>query len=262
MTSTTYTSYRTDLATGVLGGVVAEWNRRHANRGAVFGSLGFRNAGELETEIHNLPKAATDSALHELLTLEHSGHELAGRLVLQLMLPKVAHFTNRCTGFTALRMPIAERQQASLEAMWEAIRTYPLRRAKSVSGNLALNALALITKEYGTYLSDQPELSIGDEEVLQSLADREAVAESSEPAWGDSSYDELVKLLSWAVESDALTRDEVSLLARFDLGEQDDRAALATDLNVSPATLIKRVWRIRTKLVSAVRTHIETFGRW
>lgn len=257
-----YTSYRTDRSDGVLGGIVSEWESRYSTKTADFGSLGTRRAGELEEAMHNLPKAETNTALHELLTLEHAGHELAGRLVLQLMLPKVAHLTRSCTGFQEQRVPIWERSMVALEAMWEAIHTYPLRRTNSVSGNLSLNALAIITKSHGTYRDPRNMEVPFSGEFIEDILNEEAPNAADEPSWGDSAFHDLVKLLTWAVDAEALTRDEVSLLARFDLGEQDERTALAEELELTPATLSKRVWRIRTKLIEAVREHIRTFGRW
>lgn len=262
MTSTSYTSYRTDRTDGVLGGIVSEWENRYAGRTADFGSLGTRRAGELEEALHNLPKAKTNAALHELLTLEHSGHEIAGRLVLQLMLPKVAHLSRSCTGFKWQEVPVWERSTVALEAMWEAIHTYPLRRTNSVSGNLSLNALAIITKAYGSYKDPRSVDLPVDGVMLQVLHDESTPITADEPSWGDTAFHDLVKLLTWAVDAEALTKDEVALLARFDLGEPSERVQLAEDLELSAATLSKRVWRIRTKLIDAVREHIRTFGRW
>lgn len=243
-----------------LGSVVAEWHDRYAGIIENFGTLGRHRVGDFEQQLHELPKARMDAVLHELLTLEHSGHEVAGRLLLQLMLPKVAHLARSCTGLHRLGFSTKERECAALSAMWEAIHEYPLRRVNSVAGNLALNALSIITTTYGSSRAQHSEVAAPDD-FLDALLVTPG-SESDEPTSGDSSFHDLVKVLTWAIDANVLTKSEVVLLSRYDLGEPAERTSLAEELSLSAATLSKRVWRIRSKLIEAVRTHISTFGRW
>ena len=75
-------------------------------------------------------------------------------------------------------------------------------------------------------------------------------------------FHDLVTVLTWAIDTEALTPDDVRLLARFDLGELHERDELAEDLGIGRASLTRRVYRIRVKLMEAVQAHIRENGTW
>ena len=231
----------------------------HAGRIHDFGPLGRHTAGDLLEQLRDMKKAESDRALHSLLVLGHAGDALAERVVLQAMLPKAAALGRTCAGLRPLSPQEAER--TALGAMWESIRTYPIRRTNSVAGNLALNALSIITASYPAAAPKGFEEEARETSEIEEALNRD-VATDDEPSWGDSSFHDLVTVLRWAIDTGALTRDEVAILARVDLAEAEERADLADQLGITRNALRMRVSRIRTKLMDAVREHITAHGRW
>lgn len=80
------------------------------------------------------------------------------------------------------------------------------------------------------------------------------------PDESDDVLRDLVTILTWAIDSGTLRRDEVQLLARIELAEGDPgvaREEAAAELGVSRETLNRRVCRIRTKLMQAVSGDME-----
>lgn len=252
-----HTTYRTN--TGYLSTLCIEWDRDYAGTLHDFGMLGILECGPLEESLHRVSKSEGDRLLHALLTLAVDGDRVAERLVLQAMLPKTAQLARTCACLRSLSP--ADAAWSAFSAMWEAVKTYPLHRTTSVAGNLGLNALAIINETLGLPRNHVDEIGVSDED-LEAKMNEGADAQSAEPEWGDSAFHDLVKVLSWAAETGTLARDEISILARADLGEQSDRSALANELGASRAALSKRVWRIRTKLMEAVHEYVQVNGRW
>lgn len=232
-----------------------EWTARFAGRTHSFGELGRRTCGDLVALIQDNEEERDHVAL-TLLSLNAGGDTIAGRVLLQAMLPKAQRLARTCAGLRDL--PMDERRWIAAGAIWEAVQTYPLHRTRSVVGNVALNALAIITK-----LRPGPEANVDelDDLHLEQLVDEDA-EDDGNPTSGNSTFHNLVRVLTWAVDSEVLTRAEVAILARMDLGEDHERAELAESLGVTHGTLVKRTWRIRTKLMTAVQSHVATFGRW
>lgn len=253
-----HTTYRTN--TGYLSMLCTEWDRDYAGRIHDFGPLGVIECSALEESLHRVPKAEGDRLLHALLTLvRDNSDQVAERLLLQAMLPKTAQLARTCACLRSL--PPADAAWSAFSAMWEAVKTYPLHRRTSVAGNLGLNALSVINESLGLPRNHVDEVGVPDEDLEARMNDG-VNAESTEPEWGDSAFHDLVKVLSWAAETETLTRDEISILARADLGEEADRDALADELGSTRASLSKRVWRIRRKLIEAVNDYVQVNGRW
>ena len=72
-------------------------------------------------------------------------------------------------------------------------------------------------------------------------------------------FRDLVTILTWAIDSGTLTRDEIQLLVRIELSDKpsEEREIAADDLGVSRETLNRRVSRIRAKLMKAVCGDIQ-----
>jgi hypothetical protein len=253
----THTSYRTNA--GYLSTLCLEWDRDFADRAHDFGSLGILDCGALETVLHTASKVDADRQLHVLLSQAASGDKIAERVVLQVMLPKTAQLARTCACLRSLSP--ADAAWSAFSAMWEAVKTYPLHRTRSVAGNLGLNALAVINESLGLPRNHVDEVGVPDED-LEAKMNEGTEARSAEPEWGDSSFHDLLKVLTWAADTGTLTRQEISILARADLGEESDRESLADELQSTRAALSKRVWRIRTKLMEAVHEYVQVNGRW
>jgi hypothetical protein len=252
-----HTSYRTQ--TGYLATLCQEWDQDFAERIHDFGPLGIIECGRLVDTVHAAPKGGSDRQLHALLTLAAAGDSVSTRLLLQVMLPKTVQLARTCACLRTLSPEDAA--WSAFSAMWEAVKTYPLHRTTSVAGNLGLNALALINETLGLPRNHVDEVGVSDED-LEAKMNEGADAQSTEPGWGDSSFHDLVKVLTWAADTGTLTRREIGILARADLGEETDREALAEELGSTRASLSKRVWRIRTKLMEAVQEYVLVNGRW
>ena len=253
----THTSYRTNA--GYFSTLCMEWDRDFAGRTHDFGSLGMLECGDLEEALHIVKKPEADRRLHILLSQAAAGDKVAERVVLQVMLPKTAQLARTCACLRSLSP--ADAAWSAFGAMWEAVKTYPLHRTTSVAGNLGLNALAVINETLGLPRNHVDEIGVLDED-LEAKMNEGAEARSTEPEWGDSSFHDLVKVLTWAADTGALTRQEISILARADLGDDTDRVSLADELGSTRASLSKRVWRIRTKLMEAVHDYVQVNGRW
>ena len=130
----------------------------------------------------------------------------------------------------------ADAAWSAFSAMWEAVKTYPLHRTASVASNLGLNALAVINKTLGLPRNHVDVIGVSDED-LEAKMNESADAQSAEPEWDDSAFHDLVKVLSWAAETGTLTRDEISILARADLGSsRAQQARLAYPDETRPCT--------------------------
>ena len=218
-----------------------------------FSTLGPLSLIELHTHFNRKATAAAwkDRMLLELLTASTTGDELALHTVVRLFLPKAVKFARSCT---ALRnMELDDAIATAVSAIWQAARTYPIHRASSPSSNLHLNALSIIT---GGAAKD-PELAVEDDYLEARLN-----LENHEPAPDE----DLAEVLAWALETRVLDRDEIRLMVRYYLSDEQDiasnREAIANELEVSPAALQKRASRIRIRLIEAVKLHIADVGRW
>jgi hypothetical protein len=241
----------THFSSGLLTDLRTEWTESYADTEHVFGPLGSIRPGILLAKLQSrtLPKAVLDGHMHTLVLLSHRGDHVAERLLLELMTPKAIQLARTCAPLRNLSP--ADAVSTTLSVIWEKIRTYPEHLTETVAGNIGLNALNEITRSFGS----TTEISADIDELERAMND-------DPNHYGDSSFDNLVKVLSWAVDARVLTRDEVSLLATVDLGTSAERQHLADQLDVTRDTLNKRVWRIRNKLITAVREHIVSFGRW
>ncbi|MGO2110530.1 MAG: hypothetical protein ACTH31_02855 [Pseudoclavibacter sp.] len=186
----------------------------------------------------------------ELVRLAKSGHAAADQLVLMTMLPRVVHLTRSCR---ALRhLPTRDAQAIALGAMWEAIRVHPAAQTTAVLHRLGMDALAIVTRMNG-----------GRRETFETATDPVTMAllvEEAEPS--QDAVDELATVLKWGVESNAITREDVRVVAAVDLGTAADREHLATELGIATTSLVRRAHRIRQRLRRAVNAEIASVGSW
>ncbi|MGC5224528.1 hypothetical protein ACPW96_18335 [Micromonospora sp. DT81.3] len=223
-----------------------EWNATLADTLHQFGALGELTCDEA-VDLIRMPQPAEqrDAVLLELLTLEHDGDTVAGRVILKSFLP-LAFRLARTNGHTR-DLWMHDRADATTTAigvLWEVIHSYPLTRRAAVSGNIRGEMLKLLESGFGS------PRSVDDVAVEDDMLDRIVGADETDDVFRD-----LVTILTWAIDSGALRRDEVQLLARIELAEGDPgqaREDTAAELGISRETLAKRVSRIRGKLMHAV----------
>src|SRR5690606_33998184 len=84
--------------------------------------------------------------------------------------------------------------------------------------------------------------------------------EAEEPT--PEAVDELAEVLRWGLESNAITNEDVRVIAAVDLGARGDRERLADELGVSAPSIVRRAHRIRARLKQAVSAEVERLGSW
>ena len=262
------TAHETDFS--VLDLLNREWQTRYATATYDFDGLGCMTGAELVQHLsaRDVPKADQDARLHQAITLSHAGRtpaaQAAGRAVLQRMIPSAVRLAATCTALVSISTD--EAIGTAVSCLWQAIQCYPAHIRRSVQGTLQLDTLNLINSSEGFVRRARRRMDVvpTEDSTLDVLADREGEIdyELGASVTGDRSFDDLVRVLTWAIDTKVLEREEVSILARADLGDAGDRAELAKDLGCTEGTMNKRVWRIRTKLVNAVRSYVAEHGSW
>ncbi|ODU06743.1 MAG: hypothetical protein ABS81_03780 [Pseudonocardia sp. SCN 72-86] len=255
-------STTTPTQTGLLEALRTEWSGSLTDREHDFAGIGIRSCSELELELKAAAGREQDRLLHALLTAGHDGDALAERVALQHMLPKAVHLARTCRGLRALTLsdhtPV-DAVSTAIGAMWESIRRYPLNRVEKVKANIGMDALLIVNKSMSP---GDPSEHVTEDVYLEQALQEQGKSATIEPEWGDDTFHDLVTVLTWAIDTEALTPEDVRLLARFDLGELHERDELAEDLGIGRASLTRRVYRIRVKLMEAVQAHIRENGTW
>lgn len=193
--------------------------------------------------------ADRDAVLLALLELNRDGDQLAGRVVLQAMLPKAVRLTR-----SVVRRPdvLGDQEEAharAVAALWQAIATYPLAaRPGRVAANLALDTLAVVQRgRTGSCAAPTfPEQSFADLLVLGDVAaDDVGPHDLAGPADAD-----LLALLAWSVRTAVLELHEARMLARVYAldGGPADVQAVAVELGISWPALRQRCSRLARRL--------------
>lgn len=236
-----------------------EWSTTHASREHEFGGLGVRVCGDLLEDIHGLHRsartkklsvaerevhlAAEDAILIELISLARSGHRMAERTLIQMLLPAAQRMAHRVRSLGD--MDRADRVGCAISMAWEMVSQYKLHLRRRVYANLTLGMLRLLS----------PASTLND----RSIADRttpvaDDVLETVAGEWnGPETPVEVLaaRLFSWGVGNGIVTREETALLARVTLGEEK-QTEIALELGVSVDCINQRVKRSRQRLRAAV----------
>lgn len=200
--------------------------------------------------------ARRDAMLLALLCRCQDGDGLAGRVVLQVMLPKVVRLAMGIVRRPDVGGEPEEAFALAVAAMWQAIATYPVsRRPAKVPANLALDGLAIVQRGHtgSSYRKRMfPERPSGDIALLAGSAHHDVDPDDlSGPV--DA---ELCTLLAWGVRTGVVRQSEALLLARvYGLAEQPgqvpDGPAIAAELEMSWAALRQRCHRLARRLGQA-----------
>ncbi|WP_410599820.1 hypothetical protein [Amycolatopsis sp. lyj-90] len=217
--------------------------------------------------------ARHDEVLYALLqraAIERDEGAVAAQLALNAMLPavpgivgRVIRATRAALGAFGARRGVTgggvsanetntDVQAAVIGHLWEQIRCYPLRRRHHVAANLvrdtqrsALRALGVDTSQVAAEV-----VSIDDDAVHRPLAEVQTERDASE---------QLLELLSWAVEQEWLDKQEAAILTARYFGEDMGRDGVATDrqlgalFGVSQPTATRRRNRALDTLANAGR---------
>lgn len=229
-----------------------EWNATHGHTTHAFGELG-ELTGEEAVHLIRRPQSNVDrdAVLLALLTLEHDGDQFAGRVLLKSFMPLALRLPASCSSTRDLwRHSPADARTATIGVLWEVLHSYPLHRIANVSGNIRLETIKLLERCYGN------KTSVHDIAVEDEMLERIVGSDDSDDVFRD-----LVTILTWAIESGTLKREEVQLLARIELADGapgEARELAADELGITRDTLNKRVSRIRNKLMRAVCGDVQS----
>ena len=193
-----------------------------------------------------------DVVLVGLLERAQDGDRLAGRVVLQTMLPAAVRLA---LSITSRPDVLGDRDEAFalvLAALWQVIATYPVAsRRQRLPANVYLDTLALVRRGH-TSSTHRTALVFPE----QSYAD---VRTAAEPCRLDVGEDDpagpvdaqLCTVLAWAVRSGVLRLDEARLLARvYGLagGPADAGPSVAAECGLSWPALRQRCHRLARRV--------------
>lgn len=229
-----------------------EWNTIHAHTVHAFDGLGELTGDEAVRLIRQTPLGEDrDRLLITLLTLEHDGDAFAGRVLLKSFMPIALRLPSSCSSMRSMwQHSPGDARTATIGVLWEVLHTYPLHRTNAVAGNIRGETIKALGRWFGSE-SSVDDLTVEDE-MLEKMVG---------PDDTDDVFRDLVTILTWAIDSGTLRRDEVQLLARIELAEGNPgraREEAAEEMGISRETLNRRVCRIRTKLMHAVSGDINT----
>ena len=145
------------------------------------------------------------------------------------------------------------REAMVLTAMHSAIQHRSPGVTNKVFSSLVLNTLHELSRMSSSERAAMDEIPAEDH-TLTSLAPEAQSGASSASA-------ELMELLAWAADTQALSTYQVSLLARLHLGGTTLADVAAQD-GVSLRTITNRSAKARAELKLAVQSHIQAWGSW
>lgn len=183
-----------------------------------------------------------DAILLRLLQLAHDGEQLAGRILLQQMLPKLARLSNPeqvNVPRTASELRDWEDRRSILVAtFWEVLATYPIqRRPSKVAANLALDTLGKYRRSPEMQNQDFPLSAPGEYFPMDTPTEPHPI--------------ELDQVLTWAVTNDVLAPTAAHMLtAIYEHGEST--ADYAARTGNTYAAIRKQCSRARRRLSDAL----------
>lgn len=225
---------------------------------------GALNPGEIVDRIDQSVPADKDLILLALLRLTQDGHQLAGRTVLQALLPRLSQI--RASATYAGVEELEDLHHVTLAEFWDVMATYPAdRRTSRVAANLTMDTLRRVRgvrqQAPATPVLPQDEQAPGEDLSTADPARRRYLSHVRiEQAREMTTSDELtvdgdlVQLLTWARTHQVITAREALMLSRVYLGEGYSQTA--TEFDVSQATLRQRCARTVRKLKTAVQAEL------
>ncbi|PZS25552.1 MAG: hypothetical protein DLM59_19950 [Pseudonocardiales bacterium] len=217
---------------------------------------GATSLGDLLDRIDAGDHDEADRVLLALIRLAQGGQQLAGRVVLQAMLPKIARMTRTLRPSSNDDRWAEDRQHIAVATFWEIVYAYPVARRESrVAANLALDTLHRLTSEQRKPMVEVP---LDPEEAADRLAQRSYV-DPHERLGTVTADSGLLEVIIWGVTVEAVTRDEAALLIRAYLPPPGvaGGAAVAGEIDVTQAAVRQRISRARRRLIDAVRADVE-----
>lgn len=268
----------TTPSTGVFGALYVEW-RQLCSRPLLARTV--RRWAETEPALQGLDDLSflgdplrpmkdnvcdVDETLLALLRLSQQGEQLAGRAVLQALLPKLQRMVGRMR--SGAEHNLEDRRQAAIAILWELIARYPIdRRPHQVAANLALDTLHELTAAQRQRYRELPaeDLMHGVYwDVWRSEHHRllwptsGALAEPGAAMSGPTSDDDLTQVIDWGVSAGAISSLDGDLLRRVytPAGDRPGGADAAAELGLSWPAARQRCSRAGRRLADAMRQEL------
>lgn len=231
----------------------------------------FELPGHIVDAIDSSDNERKNEILLALLRLFQDKQQLAGRTILQALLPKLARIASSTIpdADSGLAELVEDSQAITIAEFWHVMACYPVeRRMSRVAQNLALDTLNRVTGQrqsrpampvdpqlMGTLhigrlrTADSPTAQMLQGVIASAVVDPD-VTEAVTP---DS---DLMDVIAWAARNSAITVDEAKLLATVYLTDESPKEWGPTDGRRAPAVIRKRCSRAITKLKAAVRAEM------
>lgn len=235
-----------------------EWEAQHAHQIADYGSAGLITGAEYLQKISE----ASQDELREALSAAVEGNPAVERALLHYFQGMAVNAAGYSKGLRYLRS-IGQADEAltiAVYALWESVKTYPVTRTTSVTGNLQMEMLKRITRSMTAKLPQiMAEQTFGDIAVAEAmysedrLADRTAaevhpmMCKPHEDSFG-SPWVEVMRVLEWAVKTHALNIEEAKLLGQYTSFTTKERHVLAESLGLSSGELSERIQVLKRRL--------------
>lgn len=212
---------------------------------------GFQHPHEIVDAIDSAQPEQQDAYFLSLLRLTQQGQALAGRILLQLMLPKLGRISLRMAARDADTLWDEDRKQLVVAEFWDIISTYAVdRRPNAVPVKLALDTLHRCTMKQPWRRQEIPS---DDAASFIDRPAREHDHDSDEPI-------RLADVVSWGVKQSVISQDDADLMVSIYVDEEKPQQA-ADRLKVSAAVIRKRCSRARQRLTAALADNpLQTLG--
>ena len=151
----------------------------------------------------------TDQLLAALIRLLQAGQQLAGRVVLQAMLPKLVRITLRTSATSTDNAWIEDRHHITLAEFWDVLATYPLRRRPDkIASNLALDTLHRVS---GVRRS-QPDIPLNPTELSDSIPNLFRTIDDPAQAIELFPVAALHQVITWGITRQVITPSDGAVL--------------------------------------------------
>lgn len=223
-----------------------------------------------------------DDVLHALVAVFRAGDALAGQVVLQAMLPKLAKMCRQTSRSPECNTTQRDWHHTVVADFWVVLGKYPIHpRPQKVAAWLALTTLNVITHHLRagvTQYAGGRQVEIRGWHPSQEQTAEEEESTSSERSSRRSAYSrwdrttpvgasqqpnaapvpelEVYEVLAWGVDAEAISRDEAALLVQVYVPEVDPptgRAQAAAMLGITEEAVRARCSRAARRLAAAVR---------
>lgn len=232
--------------------VVARWGRAHPVL-APCASL-----GELVDAIDAAGPERTDALLGALIATFQAGAQLAGRVVLQAMLPKLTRMAVATSTTSSDDMWAEDRRHIIIAEFWAVLTCYPLaRRPAGVAGNLAMDTLHRVTAGKRRPVEVAMDLSGPTGEAARTALWSSPPAQpgGGEP---DPGGRELAAVVAWGREQALVSEDDAALLTTIYSARatREGFESEAARLGITPAAVRQRCSRAVRAIARAVQAQI------